>query len=124
MENFYSASKPFVMVAKFMGIFPVKLQGKKFKNSSSLHFFDVIVTLTWFFLQLLLFILIVVVDKNYENSKILSRVWKILNAMEFSFMIFNFCYQIIKRKSILKFLVKIQEVDEMVKLRTCLRFWC
>jgi hypothetical protein len=122
MENFFAASKPFLTLARIMGVFPISFGGSTFKSSVKAHHFKffMLFTIVWLFMQILLFLSTVVIDKEYENSRILSRVWKVVNVMEISSLILNFCFQNLKRRKLLHFLVKIEEVDEIVSI---LSFW-
>lgn len=122
MENFFDASKPFLKLSNFMGLFPMTLCDLKTGYTFKSRFIDIFKTFVWFILQFLLFIMIFVREKEHELSKILERVWKIVNILEFAFMIMNFCYQIIKRKNISNFLMKIYEIDEMVRCQIFFSF--
>jgi hypothetical protein len=111
METFSTASKPFLTLARCMGIFPIQFNKFKTRTARKINF---CIALTWLIVQLFLFLSIVFINVFFEGSKILTRAWKIVHILEFSSLIFNFCYQKFKKEEFESFAVKIEEIDRMV----------
>jgi hypothetical protein len=112
MATFEIASKPYLVVAKVMGIFPLRIVDSHLQTAKAS---DVLFTSVWFITQIVMFVTMLVVDEVYESSKVLTRIWKILNIFEFSSLFFNFCFQICNRRKVVAFPMKIQSIDDMVK---------
>jgi hypothetical protein len=116
MENFLTASKPFLFLAKFMGVFPMDFHELTLKTPSKVRASSVLISSFWFVVQTSMLVMMVAVHENLDTSKILTRAWKLLNILELSCLIANFSQQILKWKSFMSFSKKIQEIDEMVKM--------
>lgn len=115
MENIYTVSKPLLTVARLMGLFPMSFNGRPREKCLKIRYLYVLTSIFWLVSSIYLFALTISFDYGYDNSKMLTRVWKMVILLKHFSMIFNFCYQIFKIKNMLKFMTKIQESDEMVR---------
>lgn len=116
MENIFTASKPFIYLSKFVGMFPVPLGGAARKQFSKAEWINTIIS--FFILVALICIIwthVEIIDMLFlGQSKILINAWSVLTNLEISLYLILFCYQIYNRENILKFLLMIQDIDDKV----------
>lgn len=115
MENIFTASKPFLNLAKFLGVFPMSFHGPTREGLLKIRCFYVLISIVWLVTAVSLLVIAASFDYVFESSNVLTIAWALLIKLEHCSIIFNFCYQIYKRKKALKFLLKVNESDEMVK---------
>lgn len=108
-ENCLTAAKPFLIMGKVLGLFPVNFATRK------IHKCDILITFCSM-LGLVFISLSCLIHKNFfiTNSKLLSAAWIISFNFEVLSFFCLFCYQIYKRKNIQKFLSLINVIDKEV----------
>lgn len=118
MENIFTASKPFIILAKLLGLFPTSFDGPARKGSLKLKCLDILISLFWFVSICYLVFTGVSRTSFYTGSSIiLAKIWDVFIKMEYSLYFIEFCYQVSKHKNIVRFLKKIQKSDEKVSFQ-------
>lgn len=116
MENIFTASKPFIYLSKFVGMFPVSLGGAARKQFLKAEWINTVIS--FFILVTLICILwahVEIIDMLFlGQSRVLISAWSVLTNLEISLFLILFCYQIYSRKNILKFLLMIEDIDDKV----------
>lgn len=123
MENIFSASKPFLILSKVFGFFPISLVFSSKKISVTTQWLDIFFTCCNF---LILFTFNVLTWQNSyvlasTKSSFLNSAWNLIRKIELIFYVFLFAYQISRRKQIVAFLKKLHRFDE--KVRYIWKFW-
>jgi hypothetical protein len=116
MDNFYTASKPFLTLLRFLGLFPLSFVGPTSHGVLKSNLLDVMIALLWFSSLFCNAFLIISMNFNvYEgNSKVLPKAWSVVTVVELSLSIFLFSYQLKQRENIVRFLSVIHKCDEKV----------
>lgn len=116
MENIFTAVKPILVVAKFLGIFPMSFEGATREGEFRTKWLDIAITLLWFCALTLLAVSIILFKLPLMNdSKILLLAWIILTDAEPIIYSFMSGYEIYKRNNIVQFLRCFRSNDEEVR---------
>jgi len=108
MENIYSVAKPFCLLLKLLGLFPLSFSGGNLKY----RWFDFIAFLGPLIVSIVLVILNILTDEvALGTSKILLKAWNILLIFCLICITVLIFYQQCKRHSIMRFFSIIQEFD-------------
>lgn len=113
MENIFTGAKPFLFLAKVLGLFPMEFEGPTRKGFLKFKLSNLLSTCCAVALLLCLtsantFYLVVI-----PKTQFLSQSWNISVSLEnFSFVVL-YGYQVFKRENIVKFLKKLQAIDEV-----------
>lgn len=115
MENVSTASQSFLNILTLFGLFPMSFVGKSRDCAFKINPISVIISL----LSLTLLILAFIVNFKkkefmFTDSWILLRSWDWAKSTEILCHIFLLCYQIYKRKNIVKFLMQVDDADQKV----------
>ena len=115
MENIFTVSKPFILLANIFGIFPMSFE----KNS-----INGVLKVTWHglvnsVLSMMLVIYIVASPMSFDfvffqRSKILMISWTFIDYSDTISCLIIFCCQLYKSKNIFKFLKVIDSIDQEV----------
>lgn len=113
--NIFTVSKPFIEVAKVLGIFPMSFDGAPEKGVLKVKWFDAFIWIGTFSISVAIIFLNMKRETIFiKNSSILIWAWDILKYIDLISLLFLIAYQFLKRKNILKFLNVIHKVDEEV----------
>lgn len=113
--NIFTVSKPFLEVAKVLGIFPMSFDGAPEKGVMNVKWFDVVIWIGTVFTSVAMILLNIKPEDIFiKNSRILIWAWNVLKYTDLISLLFLLAYQFLKRKNILKFLTAIHNVDEEV----------
>jgi len=116
MDNVYTTFYPFYVVLKAFGLFPITFEGPSrkriFKQRTSDTISSCLVLLSLIFVLLLN---LTRKDTLNTSSTILKVSWDIVLLSCVTSHIVSFCYQFLKRESIVEFLKLINEFDTEVK---------
>ena len=116
MENIFTSIRPFYILTKTLGLFPITMESPETKSFSKLNLTGVISTcLTFLFLIILIILNIAGDDVKISSSEMLSKLWRLEVFLGLLLMCVQFFYQIGKHRSIVKFIFDIHEIDQMVK---------
>lgn len=116
MENFYTSVKSFLFFAKLLGIFPMSFEGPARKGLLKVKWQNVFISFCLVLVTVSLFTMRFSFDLTFaKNSEILAKAWDIMTDVEILSYFLLFCYQIFKRKNILKFMKTIQSIDDEVE---------
>lgn len=117
MENFFTSTKPFVIFAHTLGLFPMNFEGPARKGLLRLSYRGIV-----FACCSLLFVIYLVVGNILKPRRSLrddpSFLEKILESslyIELFSYIHLILYQMVKRHNIVRFLKLIDKVDEEVR---------
>lgn len=123
MENIFTTSKPILVFAKFLGLFPMTFIGPDRKGVFKVMWHDVLSSC------ISIGSLLCLVGANISlgifftgDSNILAVAWFIMKNFDISTYACLFCYQVYKRKNILKFLNMIFSFDEDVSVNIYHKF--
>lgn len=116
MENIFTISKPFLVFAKALGIFPMTFEEPARKGKLKVKLFDIVLSV----LSLLAISYITLSSFSSKiffsgDRKIMETAWYILKNLDVTSYFFLFWYQIVKRKSILNFVLLLADLDEKVR---------
>lgn len=119
MENFYTAAKPFCVLAKFFGLFVMSQEGDTFAGFYKLKWQGIAYSIASFIVPTTLLLNIIF----YHSSDIwLSKVWNIHTNFSTLMICLQFFYQIGKQQSILNFFSAVNDFDQKVKLNIKIYF--
>lgn len=114
MENIFTASKYFLIFMKFFGLFPVSFKDPLWKGIQTTGIWDTIYFIFLFGLWIFAVILnIIIGNKVIVDSALLGKVWQLLLVMIMIVIVGLLLYQMMKRKSIVEFLVTINNIDNI-----------
>lgn len=112
MDNVYTIVKPFYILSKVLGIFPLSFDGPPQKGFFITKWYDVITPLILPGTSILLIALSALLGNETE---MLFGVWRISGIFVCFLVILQFCWQMNKFKSIPKFLEALNTYDLKVK---------
>lgn len=120
MENIFTTVRPFYFMLKICGGFPMSFQGSVCKGLLKQNFVDTLVSIALFSTHLFAIIINSVRgDVVKSSSEILEDAWALSLIVCLCTLTLSFIYQILKRKSTVKFLSLIHDFDRKVKLINC-----
>lgn len=113
MENIFTASKPFINFATFLGLFPMSFEGPARKRILKLSFFGVLLSCCSLLLLVYITVSNLASEDHYSTKASVffddTRIFLITaELLSYIFFLIN---QLCKRKSILRFLELIHEFD-------------
>lgn len=115
MENIFTVAKPFLVFARFLGLFPLSFEGPARKGILRVKLVNIAITICT---MILIFVTVVSLFFNASNTKsnstILSQAWSCAICFEYFSHLCLVVYQFLKRKDVLKFLQQIEKVDDQV----------
>lgn len=115
MENVFSAARPFLIFAKFIGLFPFSL---KAQDETRSHWIDYIFVFCYVSAASFIFYISFFVDNLFTNlmeSKTSVTGWNVNIYLSNIIIFIQFCYQYWKKNNIFRFLNTINDFDEMVR---------
>lgn len=119
MENIFTVVKPFYILAKVLGLFPMSYEGLTNKGKLTFKWRDAIPACLSLALQVTLLVMVLkFADEPASSSTLINQIWIIQCFVAFIFLFLLFIYQIGKCKSIANFLHPIYKIDERVR-----KFW-
>lgn len=118
MNNIYTTVKPFYVLLKVLGLFPLTFEESRTKIYFKTLWRDVFVSIIFFLASIVLITLKLTYESFIESdSVVLIRAWEYGLLLGLTMLTVTFCYQISKRNKILKFLKALQGFDDEVKFR-------
>ena len=112
IENIYWSAKPFYILAKFLGLFPLSLTQNKFEFKWHGKISTVFMIT---FLIFLIFVNLVLKDGPTTSSQLLKQIWEVQAIIGLSLILLQFLHQFRKRYFIADFLLAIENIDKKVK---------
>lgn len=120
MENIFTVAKPFLVFARFLGLFSLSFEGPARKGILRVKLVNIAITVCT--IMILIFLMAVTLFFNASamksNSTIISQAWTCATCFEYSSLLCLVAYQFLKRKDVLKFLTQIEKIDDQVR-RNC-----
>lgn len=116
MENVYSTAKPFYILAKILGLFPLSFVGPKVKGVFRTKWHGVLSSILS--ISFLIFLIVMnCYDKDNAgfDSAMLKNVWHLQALFELMMIFCNFMFQIRKRHLIVNFLEDLDNIDVKVQ---------
>lgn len=113
MKNVLQNLKPFYILAKVLGLFPVNFDEKSFKISYNNVVYSVVNILILFFMILM------AIFYGYDHalsSEMLSFLWQINSIFGLSLILLQFLIQMKNIKVFPRLIAKLQMFDEKVKI--------
>lgn len=116
MEDVYTSFKPFFVIGKVFGTFPIFMDSSAKKITVKEKIADFITS----FLSIGVFCAIFMVNfirqgSLLSSSKILDSAWRLSLLLCLAMMIVSLFYQLFKRESIIKNITILNRIDKMVK---------
>lgn len=116
MENIFTSSKPFLLLGKIVGIFPMSFVGPTRKGILKTNWIDLIPFCCTLGILIFLFALHLLLDMfNVRDSMMVSYGWSLARYSEYSSYVFLLSYQLLKRQNIVRFLKQVQRADDEAK---------
>lgn len=116
MENIFTAARPFLILMKVFGLFPLPTVSHAVKGDFKLRLQDLVFTLFGFCLISSVIVVNIYRDRvEYTSSKILPIAWETTLMFELLSLAVFFFYQHSKRKRIAEFLHLINDFDKKVE---------
>lgn len=112
MENIYTTVKPFYLLAKVMGTFPMTFEGQATRGVLKTKWHDVLLSI----IAVLILIAFIVTKYNMETvikveSSMLVRAWDLYFLFGFHLLIVQLCLQLCKRNQICEFMRLLHKFD-------------
>lgn len=127
MENVYTIIKPFYILAKVIGLFPLSFDGPMYKGIFKTKFYDVLIPVIVPGMSISLIALNIIINEGpASSSAMLADVWKIHTVFGCFLVILQFVVQMNNYKSIPKFLEVLNNYDLKVRdfIFYCFSFSC
>lgn len=120
MENIYTSVKPFYILMKYLGAFPMTLEGKCEKGNFSRKWHDIVGSSLSAIIPISLLMCIQIFDDGRQSSStLLSKAWIIGISFVQGLIIFSWCNQQYKCRNITKFLKALNKFDSKVRRSLC-----
>lgn len=115
MDNVYTIVKPFYILSKVLGTFPLSFDGPPQKRFLVTKWYDVVTPLILPGISILLIVLNALL---INDNEVLYSVWRINGIFGCCLVILQFGWQMKKFKSVPKFLEALNTFDRKVKRQT------
>lgn len=115
MENIYTAARPFYVLSKGLGLFVASQEGPASKGLYSSTLYGKMASFTALFVKIsLLAWFMIIFGSEPDKNSLTSKLWY-ANTVFVSFLVFMlFFYQMMRQKSIVKFLDSVHAFDQKV----------
>jgi hypothetical protein len=118
MENIFTVTKPFLIFAKLLGVFPMSFEGPAGKGLLKVHWKDLIFSVVaQVYLHSNFFYSLFSINFFHQSSdsKIATEGWNVIVKLFKVVVIFQILGQLGKRKNVVRFLNLIQNFDMQVR---------
>lgn len=119
MENIYTTVKPFYILSKVLGSFPMTFEGPPEKGFLRTKCQDILATGCSFIVLTVLALYKLTSENVFQcDSFIMIKSWDVSIVVGFFVFLMHFCVQVAVRKNIKKFLRRLHNFDQEVKFRS------
>lgn len=116
MDNFFTAIKPYKILAQILGCVPVSAKDSKKGSNFKTKSWNILIPFIWISILVLVFPQCsqgfkIILDKD---SKVLPRAWKIVINLRCFLSLIKYIYQLTIREKFMTFLNELSEIDKKV----------